>query len=159
MDLLSLMEKEAAAIQVNEVKPNRTLILKGYENGGKTCFNYDKGRSGVVYGFAIRLDEKEKRLLLDEAKELNGNAMKLIKDMREISESFYPLYWGKSELILGRLDAHLKGHKRNGCLHLSDYKFFRDKEIIYSVLMVTDKTKFENHLIKKYPPLLKTFKL
>jgi hypothetical protein len=157
MDLLSLMEKEAIKTQVNEEKHGRTLILKGYEQDGKTTFSYDKGSSGFVYGYAIRLNEREKQLLLDEAIKLKGNSVKLIKDMQEIGDGFYPLYWGKSELIFGRLNAHLKGHKRNSNLHLSDYQFFQNKEIIYSVLMVTDNIKFENHLNGKYPPLLKTF--
>lgn len=105
----------------------------------------------------IHLNENEKKLLLDEAIENNGNAISSLEEMKEIENGYYPLYWGKSELILGRLNAHLKGHKSNGNQHLCDYNFFLQREIEYAVLMVTDNTRFKKYMIAEYPPILKTY--
>lgn len=157
MDLLELMENEAELVGVREELFGRNLTLKGYDDTGKTAFKYSKGKSGVVYGYVIRLNEAEKQQLFNEAIENKGNAITSLDELNEIKDGFYPLYWGKSEMLLGRLNAHLKGHKRNGNLHLCDYRFFLNKEIQYSVVMVTDNSRFEKHLIGKYPPMLKTY--
>lgn len=157
------MEKEANAIGINQKAFGRNLTLKGYDDSGKTAFNYAKDKSGIVYGYVIHLNEDEKQQLHDEAIQNKGCAINSLKELKEIREGYYPLYWGKrlywgkSELILGRLNAHLKGHKSNGNLHLCDYRFFLDKEINYSVLMVTDNERFEKYMINKYPPILKTY--
>ena len=157
MNLLELMEKEAKAMGVNEKLFGRNLTLKGYDDSGKTAFNYAKDKSGVVYGYVIHLNEDEKQQLFEEAIRNKGCAINSLEELKEVRDGYYPLYWGKSELILGRLNAHLKGHKSNGNLHLCDYHFFLDKEINYSVLMVTDNERFEKYMINKYPPILKTY--
>lgn len=159
MNLLALMEKEAKTIGVSEKVFGRSLTLKGYSENGKTAFNYIKDKRGIVYGYMIHLNEDDKKLLLDEAVKIKGNAMSSVEEMKEIENGYYPLYWGKSELILGRLNAHLKGHKSNGNLHLCDYDFLLQREIEYAVLMVTDNTKFEDYMIAEYPPILKTYSI
>lgn len=158
MDLLAFLKKEAEAIKVKEIPLERSLQLKGFADQGKTIFDVETSKSGVVYGYGIYLDEGEKKSLMDEAIRLERNRFQLDKDLKEIHDNFYPLYWGKSELVLGRLNAHIKGHKGNNNLHLGDYKFFQGKTITYSVILVEDNKELEQHLIDCYPPMLKTIK-
>lgn len=122
MDLLALMRNEAAKIQVKEITADQNIILIGFERNHNTGFDFQKNKGGIVYGLAISLnDEKEKELLLQEAITIQGSHIQSKEDMIALPNytNLYPLYWGKSELIWGRINAHVEGHKNNN-LHLKN---------------------------------------
>ncbi|MGM0472120.1 MAG: hypothetical protein ACQEQI_07555, partial [Bacillota bacterium] len=150
--------EELKEIDINATSVNKNILLEGKRKNDQIRFGYEKDKSGVVYGYAISINNEEKITLLDEAKKRGGNKVDSIEDFSELEEGVYPLYWGKSELVFGRLNAHLNGHKSNGNLHLCDYDFFEGKKIFYAVLIVSDNKAFENHLINQFTPILKTYK-
>ncbi|UYX56192.1 hypothetical protein M3Y14_33585 (plasmid) [Bacillus thuringiensis] len=77
-------------------------------------------KNGVIYGFAIKLNESKKLELLSEAGRLKTINKKSLK-IEETFDNYYLLYWGKSIDANGRGQAHVKGHK-NGNLHLERYE-------------------------------------
>lgn len=115
--------------------------------------------SGVVYGFVVKLNEQEKSNLFNEAIKLGGNRYDEISKTEEIINDYYPLYWGKSSEIFGRINAHVNGHKGgNSNLRLKEYSTLKDKDILYARIYIKDNAAFEKKLISEYPPLLKTMK-
>lgn len=68
-----LLEKmKGLGTQTSELETH--YILKG--------FAYDRDTRGTVYGFAVKLNEDEKKKLLDNAKELKGNAIESFKQYK-----------------------------------------------------------------------------
>lgn len=124
----------------------------------KSCLSKN---TGVVYGFGIYLTKHELHGLFEEAKELNTNSIKIESEIRSIkkenNKELYIIYWGKSNIIDGRIRDHLCGYQ-NYNLHLKEYQSLKDKKIIYSVLSIDKNTELEKILQKEYPPLLRTKK-
>ena len=114
--------------------------------------------TGVVYGFVVKLDNEGLENLFNEAIEIGGNKQEEIIGIEPIEENYYPLYWGKSTDILGRIIAHLNGHKGNNNLRLKDFSTLKDKEIIYARVYIKRNEDFEEYLVETYPPMLKTRK-
>lgn len=155
--ILELMKKEAKELNIDEMKIEKSITLKSSKNSkGNIEFNYPKDNSGVVYAFAIRLNDNEKQKLFKEAKEKGTARISSVEQIKEIENGLCMLYWGKSILNLGRLNAHLKAHKGTGTLHLCEYESLNNKEIYYSIFMVSERVKLEKHLINRYVPILKT---
>ncbi|WP_026394984.1 hypothetical protein [Acetobacterium malicum] len=156
-DLLDFMQRSVSDAGVKEIKNvSRSFLLNGKKENGKIKFVYDKDNSGIVYGFAMRLNDTELEMLFNEAKKLKTVRFSKIEEIEEVSKGIYLLYWGLSDLLIGRLIAHINGHKNNSNLHLCNYSFFNAKELFYATIAVTDKAVFETYLIDKYPPMLKT---
>lgn len=156
-DLLSFMKRsvnDAGVKELNQV--SRSFVLNGKKENGKIKFDYDKDTSGIVYGFAIRLNDMELNILFNEAKEMETVWVSKIEEIQELSKGIYLLYWGSSDLLIGRLNAHLNGHCNNSNLNLCKYSFFDKKELFYATIAVSKNVEFEKYLIKTYQPLLKT---
>ncbi|PDY76516.1 hypothetical protein [Bacillus cereus] len=119
MDLLSLMKKA-----IMEVGGKETALCDGFQftiEQWDECKKKEKtAKNGVVYGFAIKLNESKKLELLSEAGRLKTINKKSLK-IEETFDNYYLLYWGKSIDANGRGQAHVKGHK-NGNLHLERYE-------------------------------------
>ncbi|HHT7062894.1 TPA: hypothetical protein ACTZ5S_005476 [Bacillus cereus] len=113
--------------------------------------------NGVIYAFAVKLEDAKKIDLINEAsklKTLNEGSRK----NKAVFGDYYLLYWGKSNVINGRGQAHVKGHE-NGNLHLNVYECLKDCPMEYAFIYVENYKKIEDELIKNYPPMLKTFSI
>lgn len=155
-DLLDFMQRSVSVAGVKETNVSSSFILNGKKEDGKIKFVYGKDNSGIVYGFAMRLNDTELEMLFNEAKKLETARFSKIEEIEEVCKGIYLLYWGSSDLMIGRLIAHINGHSKNSNLHLCNYSFFDEKELFYATIAVTDNAVFEDYLINKYPPMLKT---
>ncbi|MED2934006.1 hypothetical protein P4308_18250 [Bacillus wiedmannii] len=154
MDLLSFMKKV-----IKEVGGKETALCDGFQ------FTIEKWKdlkkksktagNGVIYAFAVKLEEDKMKDLINEANKLETLNEGSEKN-KAIFEDYYLLYWGKSTDIIGRGQAHVIGHK-NGNLHLNFYECLKDCPIEYAFVYVENYKEIEDGLIEKYPPMLKTF--
>ncbi|HDR8183715.1 TPA: hypothetical protein QC116_003138 [Bacillus thuringiensis] len=155
MDLLSFMKKA-----IKDVDGKETALCDGFQftiEQWEECKKKRKtAKNGVIYGFAINLNESKKLELLSEVKRRKTKNKDLIK-IEEIFDSYYILYWGKSIDADGRGQAHVKGHK-NWNLHLDGYECLKNYPIEYAFVYVENYEDIERKLISKYPPLLRTVK-
>lgn len=148
MNLSKFLEEKASqnGFQFGDFSNDIIFTLEG---------DLPKRSSGVVYGFIVKLDKTELNELLEEASDKGANKQSNIKKIKPIYKTYYPLYWGKSTDIYGRLLAHIEGHK-NSNLRLKDFNTLKNKKIYFGRIYVKDNEDFENYLICKFPCILKT---
>lgn len=118
----------------------------------------DRPFDGCVYGFAVRLIERERFSLFDAAAQKGQVRLGAIDEWVPLWDNVYPLYWGKEWESGSRFRAHLNGHKRNGslCLYEQDYAALEGKTMLYASVRVSSHVQLEAHLRSCYPNLLKT---
>ncbi|MGF7050095.1 hypothetical protein J2T13_004618 [Paenibacillus sp. DS2015] len=116
--------------------------------------------SGSVYGIWVKLDDLSKERLWKETKiTVNKNTninIKSINELIELTNSWFPLYWGKDLQGAQRIFAHIKGHKNNGNINMPQYTTLKELEIIYGSIAISNYAKFEKLLMKNHPALLGT---
>jgi len=132
--------------------------VKQVEASGKFFLHDSKPKlfPGGVYGFFVTLSEDEAQCFFNEALKRNAANFKLIEEFKPISNSSYPIYWGKDKSIGKRPYEHLGDPKGTGSIRLSTYKSLLNKEIHTVTIVVDDNKKLECHLQSKFPHLLKT---
>lgn len=144
-----------------------------YEDGPKVDF-YSKG---AVYGIFIQLlEDQEINQFIDELKiyissklphikndktgegNLNRHLEKLnqidINQLYHLPDRWYILYWGKEAGLGTRIGAHCKTHKGTGSLSLNYMGILKKYKLEYGSISVTDYSKFEETLHKKFKSIL-----
>lgn len=161
-DVLSKIIKNEAKINEIDITMNTEIdiVLEGARSDKSDegiIFNYNSPEGGFIYGYAIYLNEEEKKEFFSEVYDKKANNISSIENMKEIPgyKDFYPLYWGVSGTVSQRFNAHLKGHKNNN-LGLSDFNFLNGKTFYHSFLWVNKHRDLEKKLQKKFPPIMKT---
>jgi len=117
--------------------------------------------SGSVYGiFAIETENSNINQLINE---VNDKKTKELKDygsiMTDGNNKIYPIYWGKDINPGSRIVAHSRHYPGTGNAELEKYPALRNFNLIYGSIYVTKYRDFEDHLFKKYQPLLGTNKV
>ena len=115
---------------------------------------------GGVYGFAIKIDCKDKYTVFSSIKEYKNFKKIEVTNWKPIEDDYYPLYWGTDMNLGTRITAHIKNFAGTGAIHLCDsrYNSIKKYEIIYGAVLCSERKSVENALLKKYPCILKTFK-
>lgn len=147
------MEKNEVIMVLEDVAGDKKFdFISGTINnpGLSSCSLTDK--RGAVYGFAVKLEDKEVAGFLKQCDNKNINKNKWIA----LGNSYYPLYWGKDKNIGTRLHAHTKSHKKNASIQINNREFLMDKEIIYGAILCMDCVKIEKRLKEKFPDVLMT---
>ncbi|EMA7644992.1 hypothetical protein WMY96_19265 [Vibrio diabolicus] len=113
---------------------------------------------GSVYGFFVRLNNKQLNDLISEAK--NKLTLKnSVGDIKPIFDDVYVLYWGKDKSIGARLNAHIQNKsKGTSILRLCAYKSLENIKIGCYNIVVSNHDEFEVYLQKTYKQILKTTK-
>ncbi len=109
---------------------------------------------GAVYGFYVRLSDKEHNEVFDEAIKKKSTRLSNIQEWRPLSEDIYPLYWGKDKMLGARIHQHLKNTQTTGLARLCAYETLLGREIACVALTVTQYTLLEKALQNERPHLL-----
>lgn len=124
------------------------------QNPGTINCKLAKDRGGV-YGFAIRLENEEKKIeFFNQIINSRKHNVFEVGEWKSIGNNYYPLYWGKDSNLGFRLFEHMKKSKSSASIDLSD-KIFLGQDIIYGAILCKDNKIVEKNLHKDFKDLLR----
>ncbi len=119
----------------------------------------DRPFDGCVYGFAVRLIERERFSLFDAAAQKGQVRLGAIDEWVPLWDNVYPLYWGK-EWESGKsgfapISTATKGTDHSACMNRI-MRLSKERPMLYASVRVSSHVQLEAHLRSCYPNLLKT---
>lgn len=114
---------------------------------------------GSVYGIAIQIKDKNDKETVFNAVSKSRRKLENADQWKEITNDFYPLYWGKDVNMGSRLFSHTKTMKSTGTLQLNTISsVLGEHRIIYGAVPCLNRLTNEDKLHERYADLLKTVK-